>query len=324
MAKRGLTVESVDGSVKIGIHPERLREEHRRLMGKLANAPASRMEVLLTGKALCDGPKVFRPRQVDLEVLEQMTANVEVADYEQPFQTLVVELPDEYVAQKSVHNPIGDEWLYGRREPLEHCPVMVIIQHWREVGLVCAAVFFNTGVSVKLSLKPEPGRTLEDSLQGFTREDEWGDTLPTSDQEWEVVKGLMRACINFCMLVAEVGHRRLGPEDPASLKRLQKHAEAFRRRGGEPLARAKARVQACPVVYELDQQVQLYRTVARSEDLPAEPTGRKMPPHHRRGYWRMQPHGPKNSLRKRVRILPVFVNSHLFAGDMSRARVTYS
>ena len=33
-------------------------------------------------------------------------------------------------------------------------------------------------------------------------------------------------------------------------------------------------------------------------------------PHWRRGHWRMQPHGPGRTLRKRVRIAPQFIHPH--------------
>jgi hypothetical protein len=51
------------------------------------------------------------------------------------------------------------------------------------------------------------------------------------------------------------------------------------------------------------------RTNAATRDHESAGEGTPMAPHPRRGHWRRQRHGPKNSLVKRVRIAPVIVNA---------------
>ena len=51
------------------------------------------------------------------------------------------------------------------------------------------------------------------------------------------------------------------------------------------------------------------RTVGHAH--AAEPTGKTMAPHVRRGHWRRQRHGEGNTQVRRIRIAPLLVNAHL-------------
>lgn len=46
-------------------------------------------------------------------------------------------------------------------------------------------------------------------------------------------------------------------------------------------------------------------------------------PHWRRGHFRSQPHGPGNTLRKRVFIEPVMVNAEYFLGGTQHTNTSY-
>ena len=55
------------------------------------------------------------------------------------------------------------------------------------------------------------------------------------------------------------------------------------------------------------------RTVGHARS--AEPTGKTVAPHVRRGHWRRQRYGEGNAQVRRIRIAPLLVNAHL--GDMA-------
>ena len=323
MACRGIEIEAFENSVMFISNPERVRLELRSILAK-ATRQVDKVEIALMGLALADGPKIFRPRQLDFEMLEETTANVLIEDYCQPFRTVVIELPDLYAAKKQIHCPHAGKYIYGYRQPKDHYPTMVILQYWPKAKCVLSAVYFSSDVSIKTCFAPTADETIEMCLAKLRCEDEFSGVLRTTNEEWELTRGILRAAINFCMLVDEVGHERVGPDGAEHERELRKYAEAMSRgRDKERAARARAKLAAVPYLYELDQQVQLYKTVATHNDLPGDPTGRTMPPHHRRGHWRMQAHGPERSLRKRIRIPPVFVNSYLFLGNPRDAKVTY-
>jgi hypothetical protein len=78
-----------------------------------------------------------------------------------------------------------------------------------------------------------------------------------------------------------------------------------------------------PIIYELNQKIKLYEKKS-IRIIDSESTGRDVKPHWRRGHWRMQPYGEKKSLRKRMRIPPVFVNFIYFGGDSSDTITNYT
>ncbi len=106
----------------------------------------------------------------------------------------------------------------------------------------------------------------------------------------------------------EVGIKNLGVKN-------EKHRQKL-------LARGQS-VKLIPKYYTLNQEVKLFNVVNNHSQLADGFSGRIMPPHHRKGHYRRQRYGVGNNLTKRIRILPVFVNSHLFLGDMLDAKTTY-
>ncbi len=116
--------------------------------------------------------------------------------------------------------------------------------------------------------------------------------------------------MNYCLLLDEVGCHKVGPHSPLNFDHLVKTS-----RRNKVFAKAnKVKVRTHPMVYGIDREVQLVKIVGAESDLPPELTGRSVSPHCRRGFYKMQPHGPNNTLRKRIRIPSVIVNKHLLTG----------
>lgn len=268
------------------------------------------LEFYLTTRVFGGGPKVFKPTSQQLRLLGEMTLNVPFESYVQPFETMVIEYPDDFSETHIVD--ITDK-VCGCTEQR---PLFSIL-HWRD-GCLLHSVYMSGMISLKSWWYPHPTHELEVWL-----DKQYGDKdlmrMDASDEEVDMETQVRRCALAYALLIDEVGAKKSGPAQPAKVTALRRTIE--RRPDLADTARATLKCQ--PMVYELNQQVTLHRTVASHAEL-GTPTGRTMPPHHRRGFYKMQPHGPANSLRKRVRILPVFVNAHLFLGSMADAKAVYS
>jgi|HubBroStandDraft_2_1064218.scaffolds.fasta_scaffold15098_7 hypothetical protein len=260
------------------------------------------LEFYLTCEVFGGGPKVFRPTAEQLRLLEQMTLNVPFQDYAQPFETVVVEFPPDF----------RDMHLFDSVETNDLVKPLFSVVHHRG-GQLLHSVYTSELTTLKAWWKPHPEHELE----------VWLDSQYTngqaSDQELDMETRVRRCVLAYCLLLDEVGVRKLGPAKPGQYGAFRKTAEKC----NEHSVSARVSMKVHPFVYELDQHVVLHRTVESAAEL-GEPTGRVLTPHHRRGYYRMQPCGPKNSLRRRVRVPPVFVNKHLFLGSMADARALYT
>ena len=229
-------------------------------------------------------PKVFKPSQMDFELLEQMTLNIEFQDYAQPFETMTIELPDNYVKNKKIdlYNGENVDW-----------PKLVTI-HKDEQGFVSLSTR-DSGNSIISASLFQPEGIIEHNLEGATQ-NESSVQREIVPREIEIEKQILRASLNFCLLVDEVGAKKIGPHN-------QKHYDKLKIRGQS--------VQNIPIYFELNQHAPLFKVVNSVNEL-GEPTGRHVCPHHRRGHYRMQPY---KDCRKRIRIPAVFVNGHYFLGN---------
>lgn len=326
--QKALTITAVPNKgLILEKHPERATNPVLREFLRRATSTPDLIEIMLVGSTMCEGPKVFRPRQIDFEMLEHTSLNIACSDYVQPFPTVVIELPEGYASNRNVCCPHTGQYLYGEKQPSVHEPTLVIVQHIPEMHAILTMVMFSTNVSIKTSFVPEGEMTLEELIESFDYEkDEFNGSLETTEEEWELTKNVMRASLNYCLLVDELGSRRVGPENPtveAELRKQLKKAKESNSAGW--VRRAETALLDHPAVFELDQHVKLYRTVEHDEDLEGvHVAGQPRPPHHRRGHYRMQACGAGRAEHKRVRISPVFVNKHLFLGDMADARATYT
>jgi hypothetical protein len=262
-------------------------------------------ELYLTSQIFGKGPKVFKPTAAELAVMQHVQLNIPLSDYVQPFGTVVIEIPDKLSHTIKFDNTQSPEF------PDSHRPIFLAVNHVPGVGAVIG-LFFDSGTGLKGYLAEKVNRDLEELLNELKGTPVGGPgLLSTTDQERELSADLCKACMNYCLLLDEVGHKKVGPHNPKFYERLKdKPNLAWQRR-------------IHPVYYEISQHVTLCKTVKSVSDLPAQSTGRVLPPHHRRGHYRQQKYGPGCSLTKRVRIPPVFVNSHLFLGDMSATTVEY-
>jgi hypothetical protein len=293
-----------------------LSEPSSALVSLARNQVSNMLEMYLLGKIVTEGPKVFEVDQVAMEMLIETDVNVEMRDYAQPFDTVIVQLPEKFSKGKVIKLLQAGEVLGGERLPDTTKPSFCIIHHEREIGTIVFALFFDTGISIKTGFTVRPETTIEDVLgQPYGRP--FKDSMETSKEETKLLEDMTRACLNYCLLVDEVGARRLGYDNESHANRLRERA-----RRGVRKEENERELRQLPVRYELDQRVELYRTVGDVSQLP-QSTGRRNCPHHRRGHYRMVPCGVGRTERRRRRIPPVFVNADLFLGNVKNTKVTY-
>ncbi|MCR9209036.1 MAG: hypothetical protein NXI28_12455 [bacterium] len=254
---------------------------------------AALFRLYAVSKTLVSGPKVLVPSAEHCEALKHIDVNVPHAEYEQPFPSIIIELPPEF--RKSMTQDFG--W---------PCPRFVLLYHDKSTGyLLSFCDQGSSGVGTMNIISPRPQfKTIEDSLRFDSDED--GPDL----RQGEV---LQRVACNFGLLLTNYGARECGPFDPKS------HAKQVRRsrsRNHQKARRAKALLDASMERIEFRQDVVFFDIKEPSPPNP-EASGSTKCTHWRRGHFRKQPCGAGRSQRKFVFIRPCLINGSQFQGDLS-------
>lgn len=245
-----------------------------------------KLEIWLMAELFGNGPKIFRPTTYQLCMLEQMTLNIDVNDFHMPFPLMVIEFPEEYSKARALPDMYPNlSILCKKDEMLIHSVASAEYAHkswWRGVGNV----------------------------------ENWFDPpdyiTNTSNEEVELEALVKRAVLNYCLLLDETGVKDLGRATPNQYTQLVKYAA----KNNKHTALNRKQLAAQGTVYGPKSVVELVRTVASVSDLGEG--GSKVGPHGRRGHYRMQPYGPKGTLRKRIRIPFTLVNAHLLNGPVTQ------
>lgn len=252
------------------------------------------MSLLVFGKLLKYGPKVFHLSELEIKLLMEVDLNIPMCDYVQPYNTMVFQLPQNFHSIQ----------INGEQEHLDY-----IVFHHEPEECICIIYIRTThGHALQTSFSQWPDHIIEDRFKEMT-------TAPEIENEQQFLHGLMRACMNYCLLLEEVGTKRVESSNPKYEKKLIKRAEA-----GD--IKAKEELQSRPEYFEIAQKVVLARSVNTSESNNS--TGRSVKPHHRRGYYRIQHYGKGLAEKKRIRIPPVFVNATKFSGELMNTYIEYT
>lgn len=233
---------------------------------------------------LVDGPKVFRPTLEQCHALEQIEVRLELSDYAQPYPAILIDMPEDYAPFWSI-----------------------LCFHYAGILICCLATEGNkedivTTISVD-------GRPIEVSLQKYDAD---------CKVHAPIAARALRVAVNSCLALVNYGchFSALYPHEERSDLSLAREKDTERGK------RARGRLQTALQLVTFSQEVVLHR-VQKHEREEGEPTGLEMPPHWRRGHWAMQPHGPQNSLRKRILRPPVLVRSDKFMGDKNDTTTSY-
>jgi len=152
---------------------------------------ASLYGLFVLSKTLANGPKVLQPTTGQCEALMNVDVNVSHADYEQPFPSIIVELPADF-----------------RRSMTERferpCPPFVLLYHDKRTGYLFAyCVVGPTEAGTMKIISPHPQfETIEQSLRLDCDDD---------GNDFRQAEMLQRIACNFGLLLTRFGVKDCDP-----------------------------------------------------------------------------------------------------------------
>lgn len=250
------------------------------------------------------GVRVYAPTRHESEALAEAEVNIPCSDYRQPFETMVVVLPDGFLP-----NPVSAD--VGRAFAL-----------LGRCATIDGRIMFSMGV-----LSDGPYRLSCDYFwatdQSVAIEDHCFLRAPSDNYaqgERDVLADCRRLFVNANLLLTQYGAKRLGAADPvaeaALLRELREGNRAARRK-------AERSLKEMPVVYGIEQDVRVYETEG-SPAAAGEAGGWHVRPHWRRGHWAMVACGAGRKERRRVFRPAVMVHADRFGGAPSDTRAVYT
>lgn len=249
------------------------------------------IHALLLSRWLAHGPKVARPSPARCDAMAQVEVRLQMDDLALPFPEILVELPDDRFA------PFHRVLLGSFQDPGDPYPMF---------AAACLSPDGKRDIINVIGQRFDPGWTVETTLARYE---------PDCEEDAEASKLAVRVALNCCLTLSGT----FRPALPAEEDRDRRLARENTDRG----ERARDRLRTSVQLADFDQEIAFSRTERRRTE-PGEPTGRKMPPHWRKGHWHTVCHGPSHSLRKRKLFPAVFVRFDLFTGDLSDTSVTYN
>jgi hypothetical protein len=271
----------------------KLSEGERSLVG----STSLHTTIIMQGKILATGPKLFKVNRETCEALAQVEPNIAVNDYQQPYEAMIVELDQEWVRSLGIP-PNGLQM-----------PRYALLWHHKPLGMVVCSLVRDSSCTGLTMIMVMGGRknTIEEML--YVDGAQFGGRSEDGDAEYAYK--LHRVALNYSLLAVHLGTKSTGWADP---KWHAKHAKLKGERG--ELFRL-----GDIELMDLAQKIQLVRR-ERINDGGQDGDGTPHKPHWRRGHFRNQPCGPGRSQRKLVFIAPVFIHSELVL-DQSSTSVVY-
>jgi hypothetical protein len=286
--------------------------------------------ILCIGHVLNDGLKVFRPSDRDCEVMEMVDPNFPLNMYRQPYPAFVVELPSNYGKQRAVATEAGES------RP-DHRPLAIFGHFQPEIGVLYTMILMADGAClagrliVDKNSSKTAGQVLDESIAKIAAGGEEADRLVGASgiplfgkmcNTLEIALHKQLLNIFFCAstLMVNYGAKTTDP-NPSFRARLLANIEKAQKRK-EPLAVPSMLNKMAPRVLTLAQNIELYRRES-SPAADSVPTGRKVKPHWRCGFWRRQRCGVGNTEVRLRFIQAVLVNAADFAGNKSDTKTIY-
>lgn len=264
----------------------------------------------LLSSVFTNGPKVLRFKSDTMEALENYDLNFPVEDYHQPFETVIIDLPDNYSKNRLVMDAKSNF-----HPQTTGTPALAIVGKYNDMIFgVCYIHPIMSGITVMMPM--EKGKTMEECWDKRHNHDVTDDESITSSR-------ILRASFNACMLATHYGTTPGKVANPSHHARTQDRLHrAMKRKDTDAITNNRTELSCIPLVYEINQETSIYRKETIHNHNP-ESTGKYVSPHWRRGHWRMQRFGTGLSQTKRIPVPAVFVNSHHLLGE-DRSHTTYT
>lgn len=300
-------VISTDSDIdkKVGLNERnRYPADHWKKVHGLLDAPyPSDKELLFTyalSRALATGPKMFRPKPLQCTGFENTSVDIPFSQYAQPYETLLIQFPDDYIASK-----VAAGW--------SRCPKYVICWYNHTLGIIMVGCQFATMADRIVGILTLDDQQTIESLLSEPVYFEADGTTATDAEDFEVAQAFERIAVNLNLLMM-YGDRKhtVTPLNKGVWDRyreLKKRYEKQRNKKGLENLRDYGVGLIDEVRFDgLDQTIGFkVCLVPEGAAIEGGGTHASPKPHWRRGHWCQQPCGPRSSLRKPVLRQPVFV-----------------
>ena len=312
-------------------------QKARELLMIASQSSSSMMYLYQLGEAIANGPKLFRPTKDHCIGLENTLVTVPFEEYEQPYPTIILELPADYREHLKEHYVVDE------------APRFVLC-HKHSSGMITATAWFGKDELSVNVIQPSDTETVEEVIRRnraksetnsqvdftlLTRQyghdeaeailrstyEALGDDAPLTGF-FAVSEAVQRLGLNFALMMTEMGTRIVGPLD----KHHNKHVRQLKSSKEKDRKRAKRLLASAVHLVEFEQEVKFYDVKIQNIDSDAPSDGkRKAPrPHWRRGHWKMQPCGKGLQKRKKKFIKGLMVMKQHFVGDVADTTATYT
>jgi len=298
LTKHGL-IECGPDNFQLVLNPQAPALAREMATTMFALGASSVIEGYTMSKLLAEGPKVFTFDALTCEALENFELNVACKDYQQPFASIVIELPTDYIARRVVPFDAGT-----------HAPDFAVVHHDPARNVVMLIVRMSSHQVLTRLLKLDLAETLEEVWDMGRRA--WGpeDSLAMTPEENALGTALCKLALNVGLLGTAYGVRCMGPVNPSHHRRLQHFVQVARKKAKERQEAAAIDLLTHPLRFAFADKVVLFQQEGGTSEANGS-GGWTVKPHWRSGHWRLQPCGPGRSERKRIAIPSTLVNSHL-------------
>lgn len=246
---------------------------------------------------LSEGPKIVAPTYNEFMAMAHVDANIGFFAYNQPFDTVMVVIPDEF--KSDYHSICCNVWDQEENKVL-------IFTAIKDPGTDGNELYGQSA----LYWKDHSDKNIESILS----------KAEARQGRPEEFLTLQRVVINTCLYMTNYGAKRIGTASPSHeanlIIQLGKKTITDQEREDK-----KKELSNLPTYYGFNQSVKMYETEGISQSKSGEKSFIK--PHWRRGHWRHQNYGKVNSMQKLVFIRPVLVNRELYSGKECDTQVTY-
>ena len=241
-------------------------------LGRLCTSATEWMGVYSMSQWLATGMHVAVPTQEQAESFANIAIELEVPDFSSPFKAVAVEIP---------HNPIFESVIVYCHNP--HTMILSLVSK-QNVNDVVTTITHHGKLAIERSLETLGDESLAHCLQQSI--------------------SAQRIALNMCLCLSNWGCNT-GPRYPKDHAVDQMYAKESSERG----ERARKRLREAVTLARFPHEVIIRRTPERKDEY--NKTDRTMSPHWVRGHWKTQPHGPRNSLRKRILVAPYLVHPEM-------------
>jgi len=249
------------------------------------------------------GPKLFRPTREQCDAMCQVSIDIPLVEYNQPYPVIIFEYPESFC--QSMMENLG----------CSRFPKVAVCHHDDENKFIhVTSLFSSIGDGITALLPSRGGETVEDILSRRANDKE-----DMNESEFKMGEMLQRIALNFSLLMTHFRTSTV-PLDPDA---REKYRRLARKENQKKRDRAQSFVLSDVSLIQFEQNIDFYDTQAIGNG-ESESTGRHVKPHWRRGHWRMQAHGHQFSLRKRLFVKPLMVRKEMFVGEMSNTTVVYN